>query len=255
MKFQGRGTTYLSPRDTAGNIGAATIKICTDALSLALNEDTFSHFNKCGAIDVEDFRGTKSQGAEITLTLADIADEEIMAMGMNGRIDAVGTPDTVTGENLPLNIAAGDSYYLGGNTAHQNITGLTFTDSASPSAGNLTEGTDYELNAVTGRVDFIGDNISGFTQPFVAAYGYTDKRAVSFFTNPSQEYALRYDFINKANNNAPGLAELYRVRFSVFDNLDLQPDELSIPTMKGSALADTNKTDTDRLGRFGRILF
>lgn len=253
MKFQGRGTTYLSPRDTSGNIGAATLKICTDALSLGLNEDTFSHFNKCGAVDVEDFRGTKSQGAEITLTVADIADEEVMAMGMNGRIDAVGTPDTVTDEALPSGIVAGDSYYLGGNTAHQNITSLVLSESASGGGSPLTEGTDYTVNAVTGRVDFIGD-LSGFTQPFSAAYGYTDKKAVSFFTNPAQEWALRYDFINKANNNNPGLAELYRVRFSVFDNLDLQPDELSIPTMKGSALADPNKADSDRLGRFGRII-
>lgn len=251
MKFQGRGNVYLSPRDEDGNIGVATLKICTDTLVLGLTEETFSHFNKCGAVDVEDFRGTKSQSAEITMTLSDIADAEIMAIGMKGRIDAAGTAGTVTDEVLPTGVVVGDAYFLGGNTAHQAITGLTVTDSAG-SPATLVVDDDYTLDEETGRMEFL--DVTGFTQPFKASYGYTDGEQVSFFTNPTQEYALRYDYINKANANRRGMVEIYRTRFSPFDALDLQPDELSIPTMTGGALADPNKEDTDRLGRFGRII-
>jgi len=249
MKFQGRGKTYLSLRDEDGNVGVASLEICTDALSLALNEETFSHFNKCGAVDVEDFRGTKTQGAEITMTIADIADEAIMALGMNGTVDDAGSTGSVADEALPSGIVVGDSYFLGGNDSYQGISGLVLEDNAS---APLVEGTNFTLNADTGRVEFT--DLSTFVQPFSASYGYTNGRQVSFFTNPSAEYSLRYDFINKANGGRPGLVELYRVRMGLFDNFDLQPDELSIPTIKGSALADPNRDDTDRLGRFGRVV-
>jgi len=249
MKFQGRGKVYLSPRDEDGNTGLATLEICTDALSLALNEETFSHFNKCGAVDVEDFRGTKTQGAEITMTVADIADEAIMALGMNGTVDEAASTGSVSDEALPSGIVVGDSYFLGGNDSNQGIAGLVIADDA---AGTLTEGTNYTVNVDTGRVEFT--DLGSFVQLFSASYSFTHGAQVSFFTNPSQEYALRYDFINKANNNRPGLVDIYRVRMGLFDNFDLQPDELSIPTMKGSALADPNRDDTDRLGRFGRVL-
>lgn len=249
MKFQGRGKVYLAPRDADGNTGAVTLEICTDTLVLGLQEETFEHFNRCGAIDVVDFRGSKSQGATITMTVSDIADAELMAIGMKGRIDAAGSSGSIVDELLPEGMIAGDSWFLGGNDRHQDITALTVTDSA---AATLVLDTDYSVNSDTGRVTILDP--TGFTQPFKASYGYTDREQVSFFTEPTQEYDLMYDYINKANANRAGLVELYRTRFSPFDNLDLQPDELSIPTMTGAALADPNREDTDRLGRFGRIL-
>lgn len=251
MKFQGRGKTYLAPRDGDGNVGPVTLELCTDTLVLGLQEETFEHFNRCGAVDVVDFRGTKSQGATITMTVPEIADEELMAVGMKGRIDPASSSGSVTDEILPDDIIDGDSYFLGGNDPHQDVTSVVITDSAG-SPATLTVDDNYTVDAETGRVNFL--DTAGFTQPFKASYGYTDRKQVSFFTAPTLEYMLTYDYINKANANRKGLVQLWKTRFSPFDNLDLQPDELSIPTVTGAALADENRDDDDRLGRFGRII-
>ncbi len=250
MKFQGRGKVYLSTRDTATNErGASSVIICTDSLSLGLAEETFEHTNRCGAVDAVDYRGSKGQSATVNMTLSDLEDENF-AVGVNGRIDATGTPGTVTGEVMPVDdVVDGDAWFLGGNTPHHNITGLTVGDSAT-SPGSPTVDVDYTVDVLSGKVIFL--DVSGFTQPFTFAYGYTDRAQVSFFTEASREWWLTYDFINKANSNAPGLVDLYRVRFSPFDNVDLQSDELSIPSLVGTALVDPDKEDTDLLGRFGR---
>lgn len=249
MKFQGRGKVFLSERDTTtGERGATKVIICTDTLTLGLAEDTFEHTNRCELVDAVDFRGSKSQSASLAMSLSDLEDENF-AVGVFGREDPIGTPGTVTNEVIPVDdVIAGDYWYLGGNTPHHNITGLVVTDSAT-SPATLVLGTDYEVNALSGRVKFL--DVSGLTQPFSFDYGYTDRVQVSFFTEASKEWWLTYDFTNKATG-LPGLVDLYRVRFSPFDNVDLQSEELSIPTLNGTALVDPDKEDSDRTGRFGR---
>lgn len=250
MKFQGRGKVYLSERDsTTGERGPTKVIICTDTLTLGLAEETFEHTNRCELVDAVDFRGSKSQSANLALTLSDLEDENF-AVGVKGRQDQIGTPGTVTNEVIPGDDAVdGDFWFLGGNTPHHNITALVVTDSAT-SPATLVLNTDYEVDVFSGKVKFL--DVSGLTQPFSFDYGYTDRAQVSFFTEASKEWWLTYDFKNKANAGAPGLVDLYKVQFSPFDNVDLQSEEIAIPTLNGTALVDPDKEDSDRLGRFGR---
>ena len=240
MFFQGRGNVYLQKIAADGSLGAA-ITLCTDSLNIALATESWTHTNKCGAVDVEDARGTKSQSAEVTMALADMQDK-IFALGVLGTLNAAGSPGTVTGEELPGDLADGDVWFLGGKTRHRAITNLVIT--------GMTVTTDYTLDAASGKVTFVGNQ--AISPPPEASYGYTDPSYVSLMTAGQQNYFMSYEFINKQDSNNPGSLELYKVRFDPTDNADFQSDEAQVMTFKGSALADIDRTDDTLLGQFGR---
>lgn len=240
MLSQLRGNVYLQEILSDGSLKAA-IKICSDSLDFGLATDSWTHINKCGPVDVEDGRGTKSNSATVTMQLATMEDK-IFALGVLGTIVAEGTPGTVAAEDLPGDLADGDFYFLGGKTRHRNITGLVIS--------GMVLNTDYTLDAVSGLVTFIGDQSA--SPPPTAAYGYTDPQYVALLTAGQRSYFMSYEFIDKQNANDPGSYEFYTVRFDPADNIGLQTDENQSMTFKGSALADTTRPTDGLLGQFGR---
>lgn len=252
MFFQGRGNGQgagvLSERDANGIIGPAQA-FCPDSVNVALATDAFEHINKCGPVDVPDFRGIKSVSATLTFSFAN-ADDLMFALATLGTVTPAQSPSTVSGEVGPPNLANGDVYYLGGLSTHRGITSLVVTDSAT-SPGTLVVTTDYTVDPVTGAVTFV--DVSGFTQPFLFAYGFTDVASVSILSAAQKSYFFQYQYINKANANDPGILELYNVRVDPASTLDFMSDELQIFELTGSALADTSKLSTDtEFGQFGR---
>lgn len=249
MFFQGRGNTYLATRDDVEITGPALL-FCQDALSIALTTDSFEHINKCGPVDVPDYRGTKSSSGEVTFSYATVEDKKF-AVGVLGTVNAAEVaPVAVTGELAPAGLVAGDVYFLGGIENHRNITSLVVTDSAT-SPGTLVLTSDYTFDASTGMVTIVDP--SGFTQPLSFAYSHQDPASVSMLSAGSPVYFLRFENINKANNNDPGSLELYKVRFDPAALIDFLSDELQILELKGSVLADSAKAVTDtEFGQFGR---
>lgn len=241
MFFQGRGTVHLA-EVTNGVPGAYKFHICPDAFSVDLATDSFEHINKCGSVDVPDYRGIKSSSGKVTLSFANVEDKNY-ALAVLGTVTGAGSPGTVTDEDLPGNIADGDIWFLGGLTRHRNITGLTIS--------GMTVDSDYTLDAASGKVTFIGDQSS--SPPPAAAYGYTDPESVSMLSAAQKEYAAMFEDINKANANDPGSVEIYRIRFDPASNMDYLSDELQIPSLAGTVLADLTKDASDtEFGQFGR---
>lgn len=243
--FQGRGNVYLQSINTDGTLDPA-FKVCSDQLTISFAIETWSHINRCGAIDVEDARGTKAESASVNLVLADMADKSL-ARGVFGTVEAAGSPDSVSGEVLGT-FETGDFYFLGGKERHRNITGLTLSADGTSPATSLTVDVNYTIDAASGRVEFL-TTPNGIVS---ASYGHTDPTAVSFFTAGQQEYFLSYEYINKQQQNTEGSLELYRVRFDPADNLDFQSDEFQSMTLNGSVLADTDREHDDEFGQFGR---
>jgi hypothetical protein len=242
MFFQGRGTVYMAKRDADG-VPGPYFPVCTDSFAIALATTPFSHINKCGPVDVEDARGTKDQSGTLQFTFAN-AEDKLFALGALGIVTPAGMAGSVSGEELPSGIAAGDVYFLGGLTRHRAITSLVFTPS-------LTVDVDYTLDAASGKVTFINAPVG--SPATTAAYGHTDPQSVGIFTSPTPEFSMMYEFINKQNSNDPGSLELYRVRLDPISNLDMQSDEFQIFDIKGSVLADLTKDNTDEeFGQFGR---
>lgn len=246
MFFQGRGNGQgagtLAERDDSSIIGSA-LPFCPDSVSVALSTDSFEHINKCGAVDTPDYRGIKSSKAEITLRWVDAQDKMFAVASLGTAVAGAG--GSISNEQLPADIPVGFVWNLGGLSPHQNITALVFTPA-------MVVNTDYTLDAENGTVTFLTDQ-SGSPAGPVAAYNYTDADSVTMLTAAQKEYFFRFKFINKANSNAPGTLELYRVRFDPASVLDFMSDELQTFELKGTVLADTTRASTDTdFGQFGR---
>lgn len=249
MFFQGRGNVTLYPLDSDLAIDGPPIQFCTDSLVVTPKVETFSHINKCGAVDVEDARGIKSQAVDVKMTTATVEDKKF-AVGVFGTVNGAGSPGTVTNEAVPAGLISGDIWFAGGKTRHRALTAVVITDSDSP-ANTLSLTTDYTVDAASGKITFV--DVSGFTQPFLVDYGYTDPASVSMMTAGQKEYFFNYEFLNRQAANDPGSLELYRTRFDPAANLDFQSDELQVMDLSGSCLADTSRSITDTvLGQFGR---
>ena len=250
LRFQGRGNLYLTELDANLALTRNTILFCTDTLIVTPTVQSFSHINKCGAVDVEDAFGIQSQSVACQITCADVEDKKF-AIGVFGTAnDADGSPSAVVDEALPASLIAGDFYFLGGKTRHRAVTAVVITDSASPT-GTLALNTNYTVDAASGLVTFV--DVAGFTQPFLASYSHTDPAAVSMMTSGQKEYFFNYEMMNRQSANSPGSLELFRVRFDPSANLDFQSPALQSMDLKGSCLADTTRLSTDTvLGQFGR---
>lgn len=248
MQFQGRGNTYLQERMADGSLGAA-IKICQDAFSLALATESFEHINKCGAVDVPDFRGSKGSSGTLTLSYTDVEDAKFAIAVLGTVNDAAGSPSAVTNEEID-GVENGAHYFLGGKHRHRAITSLTMEDSSTVPT-SLVAGTHYSLDAASGRVTWI--STAGLTLPIVADYSHQDPAHVSMLTAGQKEWFVSFENLNKANANDPGSVELYRVRFDPTSNADFLSDELQVMELAGTVLADTDIESTDTvLGQFGR---
>lgn len=240
MHFQGRGNVYLAEA-VEGVIGAYKHKICPDTFSVDLSTEFFEHINKCGPHDVADYRGVKSSSGRVSFSFANVEDRNY-ALAVLGTVTAAAT-GSVSGEALPDDLETGDFWFLGGLTRHRNITALVIA--------GLTVNTDYTLDAASGRITMLTDN--AHSPAITASYSYSDPASVSMLTAATKEYAVMFEFINKPDANDPGSIELYRVRLDPASNMDYLSDELQIPQIAGSILADTTKdADDSEFGQFGR---
>lgn len=239
MFFQGRGNVHLA-EVVDGVPGAYKLHICPDTYSVELATESFEHTNKCGPFDVPDYRGTKSASGTVNLSFANVEDKNYALAVLGTVIEAV--TGSVTDEELPGDCEDGDIWYLGGLERHRGITNLVIS--------GMTETTDYTLDAASGAVTFVGDQT--ISPPPTATYDYADPQAVSMLSGAQKEYAAMFENINKANANDPGSVELFRIRFDPASNMDYLSDELQIPQLVGSVLADLSKSATDELGQFGR---
>jgi len=239
MFFQGRGNLYLA-EVVDGVVGPYKIKICPDSMNVELAVDRWEHINKCGPVDVPDASGDKASSGKVSFSFANVEDANYALAVLGTRV--TGGAGSISDEQLPNNIEAGDIWFLGGSHRHRNITSLVI--------GALVLDTDYTLNAVTGMVRFLTDQ-TGSPGP-TADYTYDDPDFVSMLTAATKEYSAMYEFINKQQANKEGSIELYKLRLSPASNMDYQSDEAQIPALEGTVLADTSKELDDELGQFGR---
>jgi hypothetical protein len=247
MFFQGRGKTYLA--EVVDGVLQAPYKrsICPDSFSIELSTDSFEHINKCSAVDTPDYRGMKASSGRVTFSFANVADLNFALAVLGTQVDA--DTGTVADEAIPADIAIGDFWFLGGMERHRNVTSVVVNGDGSPLGPLLVADTDYTLDAETGMLTFLTAQTNGAS----VSYSYSDPASVSMLTAAQKEWAIMFEYINKANSNDKGSIELYRVRFDPATNMDFLSDELQIPQLAGTVLADQLKSTTDTdFGQFGR---
>lgn len=99
-----------------------------------------------------------------------------------------------------------------------------------------------------GNADFIYHN-----QKLLLDYTAKSETVTSIMTNYSQDFTLRFDGLNRANDNAPVVIELYRCQFdpSQFDAIN---EEYSEFELSGNVLYNSTFADNTDFGGFGKII-
>lgn len=246
MKFQGRGRIYIAERNNSGVPGIFKFVGCADAFNVSLSVETIQHFSKCTSADALDYQGTKSQSAEVSMTLSEWVKNNILLA-----LRAVEVPDTTSGsvsnEACGSGFEAGDVYLLGSvnGTPRTNVSSVTVEDTGGP----LTLNTDYTLNADTGAITFVTTPSGAVT----ADYTYDDLPYASMFRAGQKDYWVRFDGVNKSDGDNPVVVDLYKVQFNPASNLDLLSDELALIELSGAVLVDDNKSEAGDMGQFGRM--
>lgn len=155
---------------------------------------------------------------------------------------------TVTGESLPVGLLVGDEVRL----ANPGVSAVVITDSAGTPA-TLVAGTDYIVDLNFGKVTIL--NVGTYVQPFKAAYSYGKRTDTGILTAAQPEIALLYEGVNLAENNAPVIAEIYKVAPAVAQEIMLitTGTDTAGRQVTGAALLDSLRPATGPLGQFGRI--
>lgn len=180
------------------------------------------------------------------MVLRYITPENIL-LGVHGKLSKKAA-GTVTAEEFPLGSAVGDLILL----ANGSVSNLVITDSQTPTATTLVEGTHYSIeSAASGMIKIL--DIATLTQPLKAAYSYGGSTNVSMMTaaTPPVKY-LYMEAINTVDGRKARV-HLYKVQFNPLSSLPLTNEALADFTLNGTCLADANNRSNDDLGPFGRI--
>jgi hypothetical protein len=248
MKFQGRGKVYIAERNsTTGKPGIFKFVGCADALNIALNVETIQHFSKCTSADALDYQGTRSQSAEVTMTLSEWSKQNLL-VALRGEEVPDETSGSATAEAQGSGFAVGDVFFLGATATgipKTNVSSVVIDDSS----GELVLDTDYTLDPDTGRVEFLVAPTGAVT----ADYTYDNLPYIAMFKAGSKDYWLRFDGVNKADSDDKFAIDLYKVQFTPAANMDLLSDELALLELGGAVLVDDTKDSDGDLGQFGRM--
>ena len=201
----------------------------------------------------ENFSGQRNtsvrlkQGSAINpeLVLRYLTPENIL-LGVHGKLNKVAA-GTVTAEPFPTGVVAGELIVLD----KVNISNLVLTDSKTPTATTLVEGTHYKIESPTGAMIEVLD-VTGITQPIKAAYSNGGSTNVSMLTAQPPIRYLYMEAINTVDGRR-AIVHLYKVQISPLSQLPLTSENLADFTLSASCLSDSVNQLNDELGAYGRI--
>lgn len=249
--FSGQGKVFVAARNTAG-IATSYLEVGNvPTLTVQLETDVVEHKESTSGQRLLDFRLIRENRARVTMTLENFNKKNLMML-MYGTESSTTTTTTVTGESLApsgTTLTSGDIFF----TKFPNVTSVVVKDSGSPTATTWVAGTNYTVEAATGKIT-VGTVPSTPQLPLLVDYTAAAYESVQLFRAANPERALRFTGLNTAATNAPVTVELYRIIFDPTANINLINDEIAQFEITGSVLYDTTKAADATLGGFGRIL-
>jgi len=249
LKWRPRGPVGFAPRvigsDGRAGPGAFKFLSCVDELKLDNNITYSEHKSKCSALDALDYRRPKEISAALTITFSDFVTEAMVAALLADVLIADVAPVPVTGEEVPI-VVDGDMTQLGNADPATTITALSFTDSDTTPATPIVD-VNYSLDPVYGMVTWL--DVSGFTQPFIAAYSKKNPLTLAGLKASPINRWVSFQGFNAGNNNEIVPVNLFNVSFSPA-SLDFLPDDIGQLAMQSTLLIDTTRPTTDPLGQY-----
>lgn len=241
--YYGQGKLYIAIRNAMGRPGAQRWVGDVNTLNITLNTEKIEHKESYSGERAVVRRIPIGNSGEISAKWFDLSPENL-ALLLQGKVVEAAS-GTVTGEKLPDGIKAGERYSL----ANPSVSEVVLTVADTP----LVLDTDYFVDENFGAIEFLTDQVTG---PEVA-YQFDGSISTSLFTQQPEEVTLRYEGINLAENGAPVIVELYKVKFDPVSGLDLINNDNNLAGLetKAGMLIDTTRRADDKLGRFGRLTY
>lgn len=237
--YYGQGKLFLARRNTAGQPLSWRWVGDVSALDLELEFEDKQTKASVGGKLVTAQRYITAIGGKVTSTWHEYSEENLrILLGANHFVQG---PNLMAQDTLPIGIVAGDRMSL----SNQNVWGVSLE--------NLTEGTDYTVEKLWGVINFLTTPDS---QPVVVNYEHPGNASLPISVNQGEEFALRYEGINMAENNRPVLVEIYRVTLDPITTMALLNNESELSGLETSAniLYDIFRSEDPLLGRLGRVV-
>jgi hypothetical protein len=244
--FSPQGLILVGARNpTTGAVTTYTDLGNAPKLSIALKTDTEILKESTSGQRLDMQRLEKGKSAEVTMELHNF-DKRTLAMLLRSSAEAVAS-GTVATETMPTGLVAGSIVKL----AYPFASNIILTDSAGTPA--TVDAADYQVDAEGGMIRML--DVTGYTQPFKAAYDFAGNETMALFSQGKSGYELVFTGVNTAMGNEPMRVELYNVEFDPSENLDLITESANVFSLKGSMLIDPSKDAADPLlGQFGRVI-
>jgi hypothetical protein len=242
--FLGQGKLYVAARDANGKPLAQRWLGDVSAAKFAMKTTSVEQKESYSGQRLTVKTIITGKEAMIDLTLLEI-NRDNLALALFGKVTQVAS-GSATNEVLPTGLVIGDRV----STKYPKISAVVVKDSATTPV--TVPPANYTVNADTGGIDF--KIVTGFTQPFTVNYTYAALENVSLFTAPQPELFIRYEGINLAENNAPVILELYKVKTEPLKDLALITDKIADMNISCNVLIDDKKPTSDEIGQFGRML-
>ena len=238
--YYGQGKLYLARRNTAGQALSWRWVGDVSALNIELEFEEKKSRSSVGGRLGNSQRYLTALNGKVTSTWHDFSVENLQILFGANKINQA--PNLYAQELLPEGIKSGDRISL----IHQNIWGV--------SINSLIYGKDFVVDNLWGVISFLSTPL---IQPVIVDYQHSSNDFLSLAGKNAEEFSLRYEGVNLAENSCPVLIEIYRVSLDPVSTMELinNEEQLSGLETTASILYDNLKANDELLGTFGRIVF
>lgn len=237
--FSYRGRLSLA-KITNGVVGAFREVGNMPSLTLAISVDKQEHTESMSGNDATDLILYNATALSLSGSLEQL-DKENLALVVSGKNVDVPTK-TITGKSLGA-VKAGDKIKLEGF----NLTAVAVKGAADA----VIEQSKYKLDAAFGTITFLEDIASVIIDYTTGAVTHT-----VLANNFTQEYAISFEGVNKANKNQKVCIQFHRAMKTPETSLDLiGSDGVSSIDIEFDVLGDIDKEEDPTLGIFGYIVY
>jgi hypothetical protein len=241
--YRGQGKVFAYTRELVDGVyrpGTGVWLGNAPVFTLTMNVTKTDHRESYSGQNMIDESFVTERTAAIAATLEEFSTFNL-GLCLNGRTvsEVTATGKTVTYTAL----AAGSSYLLGGDI---NVKNVVIEDDGGDT---LVEGTDYTLDAARGSFTVLVAYPSGAE----ATYDTDGYEMTSLFTQPDEDWWVRFEGKNMLDNGAPTVADFFRVKFDPAQNLGLISAEIAQFELNATTMVDATQPETGPMGQFGTI--
>lgn len=226
--FRGQGKVKVYPVNSAGAVsGGGKFLGNVTELSFSPQVEKLEHQESTSGKRAVDKTITTSRKVAMSMVGEDFS-TGTLAISFQGAASTKAAGN-VTAEVFPAGLVAGDEVAL----ANVDISNLVITDSSAVPV-ELDLDVHYTIDsAAHGSIVML--DVTGFTQPFKAAYDHGASESVDVMSGRSKTYELRFEGLNTAEDDRAVLVRA-RVQLEPGQQLSLIGDQFGNYTVNGDVL-------------------